>query len=331
MMNFAAGDQLIKQLAGDLTPVRRVAPPLRRSFVWLGVVIAIAAGLAALEDLRVPLQRFASSLDLCVSAAGSLLTAVLAVVAALQLSLPDRRPGWILLPLPAAALWIGASATGCLRAWTAMSAGSLTLGGTDHCLLFILVVSLSLSIIFILMLRSGYSLRPDLTAIACGLASAAAAATLLNLIHIHDETLSDLAVHAFAVSAVILANRIIGIRFLTANPFEGGRNKRAGQREFIGTTSCNPTSRAPHDWIDDVEDSASENRPASAKADRTEHQGHVIRFHRPGCDESGSNKPASSSHGTDEHRPPNIRSTLAPRKIPNDLGCAPAGGAGHAQ
>jgi hypothetical protein len=286
MMNFASGDQLIKQLAADLTPVSRVAPPLMRTFVWLGVVIAIAAGLSAIEDLRTPLQRFTSSLDLCVSAIGSLLTAVLAVVAALQLSLPDRRPCWILLPLPAAALWIGAGATGCLHGWSAMSAGSLTLGGTDHCLVFILGISLSLSIIFILMLRSGYSLRPDLTSIACGLASSAAAATLLNFIHVHDETVADLAVHAFAVGAVILANRIFGIRFLMTKAFGSRRNKSAEQSELTTTTPFKPMPHSPHDRIGDFNDSAPKDWPTFPKPVRADHQGHVIRFHRRGCDES---------------------------------------------
>jgi hypothetical protein len=286
MTNFASGDQLVQELADDLTPVSRVASPLARALVWLGVMIAIAAGLAAIQDLRPPLQRFTDSFDLCASAIGSLLTALLAGVAALQLSLPDRKPGWVLLPLPAAALWIGASATGCLRAWTDTSIGALTIGGTDHCLLFILGVSMPLSIIFILMLRSGYSLRPNLTSIACGLASAAAAATLLNFIHVHDETASDLAVHAFAVTAVVLANRIFGIRFLIAKTVGSRRNNTADQIELTNTTSFKPMSRTPQDWIDNVKDGAPENWPASADAARADHQGHVIRFHRPGCNGS---------------------------------------------
>ena len=57
MANFVSGDQLVQALAADLTPVRRVASPLMRALVWLAVMIAIAAGLAAIQDLRPPLQR----------------------------------------------------------------------------------------------------------------------------------------------------------------------------------------------------------------------------------------------------------------------------------
>lgn len=286
MIDYASDDQLVRELTTDLTPVNRLASPLVRVLVWLALVAGIAAGLALIQDLQPLVRRFAGSLDLCASALGSSLTAVLSGVAAFQLSLPDRKPSWVLLPLPAAALWIGASATDCLRSWTVISAGSLALGGTDHCLLFILGISAPLSILFIVMLRSGYSLQPNLTSIASGLASAAAAATLLNFIHVHDETASDLAVHAFAVSAVILANRIFGIRFLMTKAFGSQRNKSFSQFELTSTTPFKPMSHTLHDRIEDVKDGAPENRPAFTEPARAENQGHVIRFHRPGGDGS---------------------------------------------
>jgi hypothetical protein len=64
------------------------------------------------------------------------------------------------------------------------------------------------------MLRRGFSLRPNLTAIIGGLACASAAATLLNFIHPYDAAATDLAVHALAVLIVILANTIFGGRIL---------------------------------------------------------------------------------------------------------------------
>jgi hypothetical protein len=293
MINYASDDQLVRELTADLTPVNRLASPLVRFFVWLALVVGIAVGLAMIQDLQPLILRFGGSLDLCASATGSLLTAVLAGVAALQLSLPDRKPCWALLPLPAAALWIGASAIDCLRSWAAVSAGSIALGGTDNCLLFILAVSIPLSVLFVLMLRSGYSLRPNLTSIACGLASGAAAATLLNFVHAHDATATDLAVHAFAVCAVILANRIFGTRFLMTKAFGSQRNKSFGQFELTSTTPCKPAFRTLQDRIEDAKDDAPENRPAFSEPIRTDHKGHIIRFHRPGSDGRGRNKSAN--------------------------------------
>ena len=86
--------------------------------------------------------------------------------------------------------------------------------GTEHCLMFIIGLSLPLSLILIVMLRRGFSLRPNLTAIIGGLACASAAATLLNFIHPYDAAATDLGVHAFAVMIVIVANTIFGGRIL---------------------------------------------------------------------------------------------------------------------
>jgi hypothetical protein len=86
--------------------------------------------------------------------------------------------------------------------------------GTEHCLMFILGLSLPLSLLLIVMLRRGFSLRPNLTAIIGGLACASAAATLLNFIHPYDAAATDLTVHAVAVAIVIVANTIYGGRLL---------------------------------------------------------------------------------------------------------------------
>ena len=209
-------DCLVEALAADLTPVRRLAPPSLRVLFWLAIVAAIAIALAMFCDLGAVTRRLTAAPDLWFAAAGSLLTAVLAAVAAFQLSLPDRKPVWALLPLPAAVLWIGASGIGCLRPWGVAETHPASLGESESCLMFILGISIPLSILLIVMLRRGCSLRPNLTAIVGGLACASAAATLLNFVHPYDAAASDLAVHACAVGIVILANRVFGSRILTS-------------------------------------------------------------------------------------------------------------------
>src|SRR5690348_6497559 len=93
-----ATDQLIETLSRNVTPVRRLAPPLRRAALWLGVV-AVLGGLAIVlfADLDVFTAR-AQHLALDLELAGSLATGCLAVIAAFHLSLPDRPLGWALLP-----------------------------------------------------------------------------------------------------------------------------------------------------------------------------------------------------------------------------------------
>jgi hypothetical protein len=209
-----SNDRLITALAEDLTPVRRLSAPALRALAWLAIVAAVAVVLAALCDIGAVSRRLSAAPDLWLAAIGSALTTVLAAIAAFELSLPDRKPMWALLPVPAAILWIAASGTGCLRSWFVVATRSQTLTETEHCLAFIVGFSIPLAAVLIVMLRRGYSLHPNLTAIVGGLACAAAAATLLNFFHPFDATATDLGVHAFAVVFVIVAARFFGGRIL---------------------------------------------------------------------------------------------------------------------
>jgi len=210
-------DRLIRELAADLKPVRRLWPATVRAFVWLAVVVAVAVPLAWLADLPALRDRLAAAPDMWLSVAGSTLTAVFAAVAAFQLSLPDAPRGFALLPLPPALLWLGASGFGCLRAWVAPETHVPALSDARDCLLFILALSLPLSVLLFAMLRRGCPLQPGLTAVTAGLAAAAAAATLLNFFHPVDAAFTDLAVHVVAVGIVIAANRALG-GWLLASP-----------------------------------------------------------------------------------------------------------------
>jgi hypothetical protein len=75
-------------------------------------------------------------------------------------------------------------------------------------------LSVPLSAALIGMLRRAYSLAPPLTATMAGLASAAAAATLLNFFHPFDTAVGDLGVHSVAVLIVVAAARAVGSRTL---------------------------------------------------------------------------------------------------------------------
>jgi hypothetical protein len=209
-----SNDRLIQVLGADLTPVRRLTSPGLRALSWLAIVGVIALALATVSDVGGVSGRLMAAPDMWLAASGSLVTAVLAAFAAFQLSLPDRQPAWVLLPLPAAVLWMGVSGIGCLRSWIVPETHPASLEESETCLTFILSLSVPLSILLIVMLRQGYSLRPNLTLVVGGLACAASAATLLNFIHPYDATATDLAVHAFAVAMVVLANTLFAGRFL---------------------------------------------------------------------------------------------------------------------
>lgn len=213
----SAEDRLIQELAADLAPVRRLAAPGLRALGWLAVVAAAAVALATVADLSALGRRLSGAPDMWLAVLGSAATAILAAVAAFQLSLPDARRAWALLPLPALLLWIAASGFGCLRTWLVPATHVADMSEARDCLLFILGLSVPLSALLIAMLRRACSLQPGPTAAVAGLAAAAAAATLLNFFHPFDAAATDLAVHTGAVAIVIAANRALSGRLLTPN------------------------------------------------------------------------------------------------------------------
>jgi hypothetical protein len=214
-------DELIRGLAAELQPVRRLPPPLFRALAWLAVLVALAIALAAFANLDAVWQRISAAPDLWLAVVGSTLTAVLAAIAAFELSLPDAPRAWALLPLPAALLWVGASGLGCLRVWIAPQSHVAVMSEARDCLMFIVFLSVPLSALLLLMLRRAYPLYPGLTATIGGLSVAAAAATLLNFFHPYDAAATDLVVHAVAVALVVVANRLFGGRIFAVPALAG--------------------------------------------------------------------------------------------------------------
>ena len=215
-----SNDRLIQSLGANLTTVRRLPSPGLRALMWLAILGSTALALATVSDVTEMSSRLMAAPDMWLAALASMLTAVLAATAAFELTLPDRKATWALLPLPTLLLWIGASGMGCLRTWSV--AAPMPPDQIRHCLIFILGFSLPLSLLLIAMLRRGFSLRPNLTAVIGGLACASAAATLLNFVHAYDAAATDLAVHALAVTIVILANILFGGRLLAGDMNRSG-------------------------------------------------------------------------------------------------------------
>lgn len=203
-----ATDLLIDRLSTELRPVRRIAPAWARAAAWLALVGLFAVVLAARADLPAVAARLMSYPDMWLAVVGSVSTALLGSFAAMQLSLPDRSHRWALLPLPAAALWLGASGLGCLRQeFVALVHPATMHDAMMDCMPFILGTSLVLAVPLAVLLWRARPLRPELVAGVGGLATAAAAASLLWFEHPFDASFADLAVHVAAVLLVVLACR----------------------------------------------------------------------------------------------------------------------------
>ncbi|GGA35878.1 NrsF family protein [Dyella nitratireducens] len=213
MSDAARHEALIDALGAELTPVRRLLPPWRRALGWLLVVSAIAAVLLMRYGCSTMLHRWDAAPDLGVAACGGVITAITAALASFVLAVPGRSLKWAWLPVPSALLWIGASGMGCLRAHIP-GMPVMDLRGANDCLIFIISFSIPLSGLMIWLIRRACPLRPVLTAVLVGLASAAASASLLEICHNFDATASDLMMHAVAVAIVVGANAAMGGRLL---------------------------------------------------------------------------------------------------------------------
>ncbi len=204
----------IRDLAAGLTPVRRLAPPTWRALAWTIAVAALTVAVYLWLGAAANAAGFFSRPWVIPSLAGAVLTALLAALAAFQLSLPDRAPAWALLPLPALALWVVSSGLGCLAGLGGTGNWGISLGETRECLSVILGVSVPVSLLLVVMLRRAFPLRPNMVAMMAGLAAAAAAGSVLLVVHPHNSSVLDLGIHALCVLAVIGANAVLGGRLL---------------------------------------------------------------------------------------------------------------------
>jgi hypothetical protein len=211
---------LIGDLTDDLRPVRRIETPWLSAAIWIGVAVIMGIGLYTMRDQMPWAGPLAPDAFTVPGLVTSGLTAVLAVIAAFQLSLPDRSSTWAILPLPAFAAWVIITGLGCLAYTSTPGAIPGPWPGFVQCLSVLVLLSLPLTVILVMMVRRARPLRPVRVALLGGLATAAAAGTLLCFVHPHDATALDLAAHSLAVLAIVGINSVLGGRLLVpANKF----------------------------------------------------------------------------------------------------------------
>ena len=188
-------EQLISDLATDLTPVRPLRPPLLRAAIWLAIAVTINAIAVALHGLRPDILSLLKTPSYTMLLAATVLTGLLAAIAVFQISIPGRSPRWALLPVPGLILWVASAGYGCLTDWIRMGPEGLALGTSFHCFSWIVGLSLPLSLGLYLMVRHAAWIRPGLTLTLGMLSTAALVAAGLSLFHPLDTSLMILIWH----------------------------------------------------------------------------------------------------------------------------------------
>jgi hypothetical protein len=202
-----ASDGLILSLAEGLKPVKRLPAPRVRALIWLGVVALLSfAFVLRFARLEMIMER-ARNPKLALELVGTLMTGILAVFAAFELSLPDRSRRWALLPLPSFALWLGSSGYSCWSRWISIGPDRLELGETTGCFAWIVGLGIPLAIGLFVVLRRSHPLDPGPVAAMAGLGVASLAAFLLQFFHPFDVTFIDLGLHLAGVATVVILAR----------------------------------------------------------------------------------------------------------------------------
>jgi len=204
-------DRLIADLAADLRPVHRLAPPIWRAGIW--IVLAAAVNTAAVilhGGVRPDLMPLLKTMSYSSLLTATILTGILSALAVFMISIPGRSRYWAALPLPGVLMWFAAAGYGCFSDWLRMGPGGLQMGHSVDCFTWIVAISLPLSLVLYFMVRHAAWIRPGPTLILGMLSTAAFAATGLSLLHDLDTSLMIMVWHGGAI-VVLLGLSLLGV------------------------------------------------------------------------------------------------------------------------
>jgi len=179
---------LIRSLATNAPPVRRLRPPLVRAIGWLLLAAAIMGLMTVSHGVRPQFAERMQDAVFAINMISSLMTGVLATIATFFVSLPDRSRRWLLLPVPPLAVWLSTIGYQCFAGWVPVPPGAITVEAASSCLATLVLTSLPLSLLMLAMLRYTAALRPTSVILMGSLAVSAITATALSMFHPLDAT-----------------------------------------------------------------------------------------------------------------------------------------------
>jgi hypothetical protein len=207
-------EDLIRQLAADLRPVKPAPHPAAATATWLAIVAGVIGLAVLVSGLREDLAaRLAGGFDLPQIAAATV-TGILAGFAAFQLALPERSGRWALLPLPAAGAWLATMGAGCLEELARLGPEALRIGMSLPCLTFIAGLGVPLTVAMLWLARHATWLRAGPVAALGGLSAAALASVGLSVIHKLDAAVMVLIWHGMPVLIVTGLTALLGPRLM---------------------------------------------------------------------------------------------------------------------
>lgn len=208
MMADRDTSELVRQLARDGGPVRRIPAPPIRAVTWLAIALASVAVVVFIISPRPDLAAKLSDWRFVIEQLAALATAVTAAIAAFCLTVPGHSRRFALLPALPLGVWVGTLGLGCIADWMQHGVAGLRLAPDLACFPYIAMVGAVPAIAIVVMLRQGAPLWPYLTLGLAGLAAAALGNFGLRFFHTQDAAIMVL---VWQFGSVVLLSALVGM------------------------------------------------------------------------------------------------------------------------
>jgi hypothetical protein len=183
-------DNLIAQLAEDLSPVTRLAHPLKRLLVWLTVALPVSLVLGALveqQHLSLALTRIEEP-RILLELSAIFATALTAGYAALSTAQPGRSQHIWLLPVLPFLTWLSLVGESCLQLIEQIGLDQFSFAPHWSCYPSVVATGFAPALLMVVLVNCGAVLRPTRTIVLGTLAASALGAVGLRLYHPPDAT-----------------------------------------------------------------------------------------------------------------------------------------------
>lgn len=207
---------LIRSIATNAPPVKRLRPPLVRAAGWLALAFIIMGLMTASHGVRPQFAERMQDAVFFINMMSSLLTGILAAIATFYVSLPDRSRRWLLLPVPSLVVWLATIGYQCFAGWVPVPPGAITVEAASSCFATLVLTSLPLSLVMMVLLRYAAALRPTAVILMGSLAVSAITSTALSMFHPLDATAMVLAWN-LGTAIIFLAIAALFSRKVSAN------------------------------------------------------------------------------------------------------------------
>lgn len=207
--------KLMNALAAEAQPVRRLRPPLIRMLIWLVLTSLWVGFIVAFMGVRPDIAEKAMEVRWSFEQGATLMTGLMAAVAAFCAVVPGRSRWEQYLPLIPAGAWLGALVFGSYEAW--LASGDLLAQITPDwdCFPGIVIAGFGPAVLMVLMLRRGAPVAPRVSIMLGALAATAVADFGLRLFHPQDASIMVLVWQVGTVFLLSAAAGMSGRKFLS--------------------------------------------------------------------------------------------------------------------